>query len=340
MAESEKPGERKQETNPPDAKVAQPVTAPPQKPPATGDTRRTGDDPQPPQPLLVQLVGGDELEPFEVQTLAISRETLSISRRTYWIAIFGFLAALAAACFVGVQVGEMTDQTQILGSQSESAAAGAAIGELNIRKQLGIAQQQSLAAQDQAKAAQKSVQAIEGQTFQSERPWIAVSIAPAPDFQYDVDRTIIMLKFTLTNVGHSLAKYTSVWTRLSMNEKWPGDQKRICAIPKLKINSKSDYGYLLFPGQTVTDTIPAAASPEDVKRELATTPFQGGGVVSFDVVVCVDYESIIDSRHHQTRLVRGLGYPDPRGLEMGAFAPNIRYSPIILSSRLHGDSAD
>lgn len=55
-------------------------------------------------PLFVQTVGGDELEPFEKQSLAISRESLDISRRTYYIAILAFIAAAAAAIFVYAQV--------------------------------------------------------------------------------------------------------------------------------------------------------------------------------------------------------------------------------------------
>jgi hypothetical protein len=335
VADSEQPAEGKQKAKTADAGVTQPPAPPPQEPPATGNRSGADGNPQPSQPLLVRLVGGEDLEPFEEQTLALARESLTISKGTFGIAILGFLAALAAAVFVGVQVFEMTKQTQIFASQTESAAAGSLMDGMNTRKQLAIAQQQ-------AAAAQESAQAIEGQTFQSERPWVAVSITPASDFQYDEIRGgFITLKFTLTNVGHSLAKYTSVWTDLAMNEKWPEYMKRICAIPKAKVNAKSDYGYLLFPGQSVSDMIPAAARVEDIRHALATTPFQGGGVASVDVVVCVDYESVMDSLHHQTRIVRGLSYPDPaRGVLMGAFAPNRSYSKIILTPRLHGDSAD
>jgi len=167
--ERQKPDQGEQKTKAPNANVGQPATSPPQQPPATPNTGGTRDDPQPPQPILVRLVGGDDLEPFEVQTLAIAGESLAISRRTYWIAIFGFLAAFAAAVFVGTQVFEMTRQTIIMASQSESAAAGAAIGELNTRRQLDIAQQQ-------AKAAQDSVKAIQRQMRQDQRPWIKITL--------------------------------------------------------------------------------------------------------------------------------------------------------------------
>jgi hypothetical protein len=125
--------------------------------------QQSQDGNEPAKPLLVQIVGGDALEPFEEQTLAISR-------RTYWVAIFAFLAALAAAIFVGTQVKIMSYQTQIMASQSESAVASATQGARDTREQLRIAQQQ-------AKTAQDSVKAIQRQTIQELRPWIKFTMA-------------------------------------------------------------------------------------------------------------------------------------------------------------------
>ncbi len=94
------------------------------------------------QPIFVRLVGGDDLKPFEQQSLRIAR-------KTYWVTFFGLLAAVAAAVFVGVQVSEMTRQTQILASQTEGANASSLMDEMNTRKQLFIAQKQMEALQDQ-----------------------------------------------------------------------------------------------------------------------------------------------------------------------------------------------
>lgn len=119
-------------------------------------------------PAFVQIVGGDDLEPFEEQTLAISR-------RTYWIAIFAFGAALAAAIFVGSQVKIMSYQTQIMASQTESASASSLMDGMNTKRQLDIAQQQATSAGIQAKAAQDSVKAIQRQMRVDQRPWIKLS---------------------------------------------------------------------------------------------------------------------------------------------------------------------
>jgi hypothetical protein len=157
---------------------------------------------EPAKPLFVQVVGGDDLEPFEEQSLAISRETLTLSSRTYHIAFYAFIAAVAAAAFVFMQVKEMSYQTQIMAAQSESAAAGAAIGELNTRRQLEIAQQQATAAQDGAKAIQR-------QTIQELRPWIKFSmgdpkVSPTISWYVEVGSPLTA-PVMFTNVGKTPA---------------------------------------------------------------------------------------------------------------------------------------
>jgi hypothetical protein len=195
MAGSEKPGEGKQEAKATDTSVARPAT-PPQEPPAL--------DGPPSQPLLVRLVRGDDLKPFEVQTLAIAKETLTISRRTYWISIFGFLAALAAACFVGVQVAEMSDQTQILASQSEGASAGALMDEMNTRKQLDIVQKQ-------AKAAEESADAAKSQLIQTEKAFMLDQWPYMSESKTELAEPIaadheIHVNITFKNIGKSPAQ--------------------------------------------------------------------------------------------------------------------------------------
>ena len=152
------------------------------------------------------------------------------------------------------------------------------------------------------------------------------------------------MRYTLTNVGHSLAKYVSVWTALDLNGGWKDAQDRICSYPKLPQNSKSDYGYLLFPGQTVLDQTPAQATSEDVTRALNPTvsPLAIKKMVAVDIVVCVDYVSTIDMQHHQTRLVRGV--LSDEGTEnaalVGTFVADRQYGKLAFVPHLHGDSAD
>jgi hypothetical protein len=148
---------------------------------------------EPAKPLFVQEVGGDDLEPFEEQTLAISK-------RTYWIALFGFGAAVVAAVFVGSQVKIMSDQTQIMGAQSESAVAGAIENERNTRKQLAIAQQQATAAQD-------NVKAITRQMRQDQRAWIKLDM---PDKVHFEAYKTVEISVRVTNIGKTVARNVRV----------------------------------------------------------------------------------------------------------------------------------
>jgi hypothetical protein len=111
-----------------------------------------------PSPVLVRVLNAGELSPFEQQTI-------DIARRTYRLTALAGVVAIVVAIFVYVQMREVADQNQILAAQTESAAAGAAIDELNVRRQLEIAQQQ-------AQAAQASVAAVNRQTRTEQRPWV------------------------------------------------------------------------------------------------------------------------------------------------------------------------
>lgn len=134
-------------------------------------------------------------EPSPIET-----EALDVSKGTYRLAKWGFWIALGGAVFVAVQVQEMGDQTIILGSQTISAAAGAAIGELNTRQQLSIAQMQ-------AKAAQDSVEAIQRQTRIDQRPWIKINTIVDRVVSVDFAPTHALEgNFNMTNIGKTPAK--------------------------------------------------------------------------------------------------------------------------------------
>lgn len=120
---------------------------------------------RPCEPISVRLID-DGLKPFEV-------ESLKLARKTYWVALGGLLAAVAAAVFVGSQVRIMSDQTQIISAQSASDAAGASLSAVQVQKQLLIAQIQAQAAQDSANEIDKEMR-------YDERAWIFPIYHPTP----------------------------------------------------------------------------------------------------------------------------------------------------------------
>ncbi len=184
----------------------------------------------------------------------------------------------------------------------------------------------------------QQLQTMQQQMDLSERPWVSADLVVSNPLKFGPGGAFIGMNIVLRNVGHSVARYVSVWTALKPRAFDPRDQQELCGRPKAPINNKSDYGYLLFPGQNPVPEYQAAiADPNEIDNLV-----KNGEIVQFSYLVCIDYKSTFDERHHQTRLVRTLGWPDHKsGLMMGAFDPQQGvYNELTLSPVLHGDSAD
>jgi len=110
----------------------------------------------------LEVVKGDDLKPFE--------------HKMYWLTLAGIAVAVVTGAIFFSQFRVMTDQTQILASQSESAAASGAVAEFNTRKQLEIAQEQADAAQANVKVVQKTMRL-------EQRAWVAVETLDDAGFE-------------------------------------------------------------------------------------------------------------------------------------------------------------
>lgn len=327
MDNPEQPDKAKQEAKATDTEITQPPAAPPQQPPAGIDARGTGDDPQPRnEPILVRLVGGNDLEPFEEQTLEIAKETLAISRRTYWIAIFGFGAALAAAIFVGVQVFEMTKQTQILASQSEGANAGALMDEMNTRRQLGIAQ-------EQADNARQSVGAIRGQTFEMERPWVAVNIQVVGPLSFQKNGVQLPLTIEIKNIGHSPAQYPNPRAKLiaGWNTVTIAKLRSACQAVQQSGGANVATTRILYPLQSPVQSLEIAfASRKEIDEAFKDHTIRGK--IGLNLITCIDYTMTSErSKLHHTEQLYAVTYIDPAAPSpQGAFIPEGDYQRIVL----------
>lgn len=156
------------------------------------------------KPIRVEVIKDDDLSNFE-------KKTVSLGKYGLIVAVASLLAACAAAVFVYQQFKEMAAQTEFLSRAAKQARTDSANSSIAIAEQLKIAQQQ-------AKAAQASVQAIQRQTIEQERPWVAVGITPTAEFRYNAKEAPIMqMDFTLTNIGHSVAEYVSIWNALVLD---------------------------------------------------------------------------------------------------------------------------
>ena len=177
------------------------------------------------------------------------------------------------------------------------------------------------------------------------RPWIAVDVAASSPIIFDERGCVLMVNFTMTNVGRSVAKHVSLWTDfaiLGIDDPMKV-RDRLCDIMKQPQNENSDYGWLLFPNQRTVEQRGVIAVPERVQEALDMKIFQGLNAVGLHLVGCVDYPSPIDPRkRHQTRIVYNVSYVDTaKGRVMGAFDHSVKtYSNITFLPTLHGASAD
>ncbi|HXM95758.1 MAG TPA: hypothetical protein VOA64_16150 [Candidatus Dormibacteraeota bacterium] len=160
-----------------------------------------GSKPKQPRKFLVEIIGDDELKPFEQETLRLARETLKLGKRQASFTIWAIGVAAIAAAFVYGQIWQATWNNQILASQSESAVVGAIETERNTRAQLKIAQ-------TQANAAQESVKAIQRQMRQDQRAWMTISSGNTDFAKKTVEskEVLVTIPITITNTGKTPAK--------------------------------------------------------------------------------------------------------------------------------------
>jgi len=302
---------------------------PPQQfnPPA--DEQDPEDGSTPAKPLFIQVVGGDALEPFEEQSLAISRHT-------YWVAIFAFGAALAAAVFVGTQVYEMTKQTQLLASQSEGANAGALMDEMNTRKQLGIVQKQVDAAQKQANAATREASVLQKQFEAADRPWIAVDVSINSPLTYDSNGVHVGFDIIPKNIGRSPAQNMSIQVMLKpslMGDNLDGIVKRICNDIAIQ-GTRWPLRYVLFPGDHYIQPTVLNMSVDDINSYFqGKLPPETGptDLIPIALVGCVGYTYESSPRHHKTGIALDVLMKDGR-LVLRSQTP---LAPDSVSLRLH-----
>lgn len=315
MDDNQQPDKRKQEDQSTPASIGELrriATAIEAHAKATQQEPKHGGDPT--KPLFVQQIGGDDLEPFEEQTLAISRQALGISRRTYFVGIFGFLAALAAAIFVGSQVRIMTYQTQIMAAQAESEAAGGSLAAIQVQKQLDAAQQQAKAAQESVRAIQDQLSLSKKQWRDEQRPWISLqNVRPTkgksvPDA--DVPNNWYAT-YDVINTGHSPATRVEIWGFItvakSINSTFRGDAP--CGESDMRSNDFRFAGLTVFAGQ------PAVNRDHVFSFRPGDTPtWELGGNA---LVVCISYRDGTTHELHHTKMLfsaqEGAYYFDDKG---------------------------
>jgi hypothetical protein len=166
---------------------------------------------------------------------------------------------------------------------------------------------------DLALQAVRQTNITQAQLELSHRPWVAADVAVASNLIFDGRGAVLMLNITTRNLGASVAKHVSIWTRFvvagvhDLNQA----QEDLCSIMKQPANENSDYGSLLFPGQAVTEPRPVIATQKDVDDALKNGHFKSVNAIGLHLIGCIDYQSTFDpKKHHQTRFVYLVGRID------------------------------
>jgi hypothetical protein len=202
--------------------------------------------------------------PDTAATTGKQQNTLEEGERTVTsferkIAIVGIaLAAVSAALFY-VQLNEMTKQTQILASQNESAAAGGLMDQMNTRKQIAIAQEQAKAAQDSVAAIQEQTTIARQLAQEDRRPWVG-----ARDFE--CGKCTTTPKETNPNDAR---------TPVTVEDLLIGDMsiflENFGRTPAIDMNFSSFFGVVRTKSQPIPDydSIVAETTPKSVPSEYA-----------------------------------------------------------------------
>ena len=163
-----------------------------------------------------------------------------------------------------------------------------------------------------------------------QRPWISIEVTPASDLVIGKKDATVRFRYTLTNVGNSPAMNVVVWPRLVANkfDTFPPDEvrKHCDGMAASLHRDQRDlflFGHVIFPreGKAIeegasVDVVLPVPKPTPPPNSLTVNPwvvppnlFTGEGVTvrrSLYVVSCVDYQSSLESDHHQTAEIRYL----------------------------------
>lgn len=278
-----------------------------------------------------------ETKPSKSESLSLfESKTIRLGIYGLFVAVFSLCAACVAAYLVFQQFKEMAAQTELLNRAARQARIDSAQSEITTTRQIATLAKQ-------ASAAEGSVAAIQQQTFQQERPWVGIEVKPPPDFEVTMwGSSSIDMAFTLSNIGHSVARHVTVVAALVPGDGWKAAEDRACKAARINDREPSvaDAGYVLFPNEQISHIALASFTPADIQRALAHSPYQNANIVTSSVAICVDYETSFDSLHHQTRQAFELTHTRGGGLVNSAFELEVKYDQIYLSPILAGDSAD
>ena len=171
--------------------------------------------------------------------------------------------------------------------------------------QLRSMQKQQTSMQDQVTEMQKQTAEVRRQTEISQRPSLSADLTPSSDLLFINGQAVMNIKFSIRNVGHSLAK--DMWISAKFLTSKPlgipiameagTRQAELCDHPQVPGIGRVD----LFPSDhPIEQTLSISVSKAAMDAVALTLQGTSREFVSFDAVGCVNYRSSFSADLHQT----------------------------------------
>jgi len=147
------------------------------------------------------------------------------------------------------------------------------------------------------------------------RPWVAIKeLSLTLPLVYDsVNKTInIKMNFELENTGSSPARFVSIYPYVTNGpSNIPSNGRNRIEIFREECNrhrsTDSPNGMAIFPKENEKQTITTSMSSEEIERAPSASNNPRIKLISPWVYGCVDYRSMLDDKHHQTRFLIWIG---------------------------------
>jgi hypothetical protein len=187
------------------------------------------------------------------------------------------------------------------------------------------------------------------QLILSERPWIAMEVALVSPLTFTEKSGSMFVQVSLKNIGNSVAVNVHPFCKLGA-ERYGREQVLAFenqACDKLGEQTENDphAGDMLFPNEPLIEGEGVDVSQKDIADAIRANSqvMKSDMGALFDplLVCCVDYKSVLDTKHHQTRRVYTMGIVQTQMPTMWkGIAPKGTVTNAVLMQSFEGNYAD
>jgi hypothetical protein len=263
----------------------------------------------------------ETLQSIAKQTEWEAKQTEWMEKQTYWVRLQAIFSVVLGVATLGVLVFHGVIMSRQSKSTEKSVAAS--IEQLAVmRKQVEI----------------------------TDRPWLAVDVAPVGPLVFIDGGVSLPVRFTVKNVGRSVATRAMIISELYI-PKLEGEIDKIVIEQRKKLCEKLNLSFgthTIFPNDTVMQDVTFNMNRQAVES-VRFKYVDGDRVVSTDflsiyIIGCVDYQFSDQSTHHQTGFIYEIKRLNPTipGIPLGmSIGQDVPANELVLNKlRFGGDYAN